>query len=92
VESDCVLGHEAAGIVLKVGEGVTDLVVGEFGIFSFSFLRGPFRPLGRRCCLRSVYRDRWGNPKSKRREVRKIGKEQGVRKEQKRTNTGKKQK
>lgn len=37
VESDCVLGHEAAGIVLKVGEGVNDLVVGEFfAISSFS--------------------------------------------------------
>jgi hypothetical protein len=30
VESDCILGHEAAGIVLKVGEGVDELVVGEF--------------------------------------------------------------
>lgn len=36
MESDCVLGHEAAGIVLKVGEGVKDLVVGEF-IFCFTF-------------------------------------------------------
>lgn len=36
MESDCVLGHEAAGIVLKLGEGVTDLVVGEFPQFFFS--------------------------------------------------------
>jgi hypothetical protein len=36
VESDCVLGHEAAGIVLKLGEGVTDLVVGEFPQSFFS--------------------------------------------------------
>jgi hypothetical protein len=35
VESDCVLGHEAAGIVLKVGEGVEDFVVGEFCCHSF---------------------------------------------------------
>jgi hypothetical protein len=35
VESDCVLGHEAAGIVLKVGEGVEDFVVGELLCFSF---------------------------------------------------------
>jgi L-iditol 2-dehydrogenase len=25
VEGDCILGHEAAGIVLQCGEGVTDL-------------------------------------------------------------------
>jgi hypothetical protein len=35
VESDCVLGHEAAGIVLKVGEGVNDFVVGESCNISF---------------------------------------------------------
>jgi threonine dehydrogenase-like Zn-dependent dehydrogenase len=35
VESDCILGHEAAGIVLKVGEGVDELVVGESYTFSF---------------------------------------------------------
>lgn len=29
VESDCILGHEASGVVLKLGEGVKDLVVGE---------------------------------------------------------------
>lgn len=29
VKGDCVLGHEAAGIVLKVGEGVTSLKVGK---------------------------------------------------------------
>ncbi|KAK8080995.1 hypothetical protein PG997_008813 [Apiospora hydei] len=29
VEGDCILGHEAAGIVLKCGEGVTDLDVGD---------------------------------------------------------------
>ena len=41
MESDCVLGHEAAGIVLKVGEGVKDLVVGEFFVMfllSLTFL------------------------------------------------------
>lgn len=41
MESDCILGHEAAGIVLKVGEGVKDLVVGESTFcftFSLSFL------------------------------------------------------
>jgi hypothetical protein len=40
VESDCILGHEAAGIVLKVGEGVDELVVGEscpFPVFLFFF-------------------------------------------------------
>lgn len=37
MESDCVLGHEAAGIVLRLGEGVTDLVVGEFCNLSFHF-------------------------------------------------------
>jgi hypothetical protein len=36
VESDCVLGHEAAGIVLKVGEGVKDFVVGELLCLFFS--------------------------------------------------------
>jgi hypothetical protein len=36
VESDCILGHEAAGIVLKVGEGVDELVVGKFYTFFFS--------------------------------------------------------
>lgn len=44
VESDCVLGHEAAGIVLKVGEGVSDLVVGEFG-FLFIFVSVYMPPL-----------------------------------------------
>jgi L-iditol 2-dehydrogenase len=29
VEGDCILGHEAAGIVLKCGEGVTNLKEGE---------------------------------------------------------------
>ncbi|KAK7957873.1 hypothetical protein PG988_012721 [Apiospora saccharicola] len=29
VEGDCILGHEAAGVVLKCGEGVTDLQVGD---------------------------------------------------------------
>ena len=29
VEGDCCLGHEASGIVLKVGEGVDELVVGK---------------------------------------------------------------
>ncbi|KAH0384468.1 sorbitol dehydrogenase, partial [Aureobasidium melanogenum] len=29
VESDCILGHEASGVVLKLGEGVNDLVVGD---------------------------------------------------------------
>ncbi|KAF1812253.1 GroES-like protein [Eremomyces bilateralis CBS 781.70] len=29
VEGDCILGHEAAGIVLKCGEGVTDLKPGD---------------------------------------------------------------
>lgn len=28
-EGDCILGHEAAGVVLKCGEGVTNLVPGE---------------------------------------------------------------
>jgi hypothetical protein len=28
VEGDCILGHEAAGVVLQVGEGVTDLKPG----------------------------------------------------------------
>ncbi|KAK8105095.1 canditate alcohol dehydrogenase [Apiospora kogelbergensis] len=28
VEGDCILGHEAAGVVLECGEGVTDLSVG----------------------------------------------------------------
>jgi hypothetical protein len=37
VESDCILGHEAAGIVLKVGEGVDELVVGESYTFFFVF-------------------------------------------------------
>ena len=30
VKGDCILGHEAAGIVLKCGEGVTNLKPGEF--------------------------------------------------------------
>jgi NADPH:quinone reductase-like Zn-dependent oxidoreductase len=42
VESDCVLGHEAAGIVLKVGEGVEDFVVGEFFVPFFLFSSCPF--------------------------------------------------
>ncbi|KAK4234067.1 alcohol dehydrogenase [Achaetomium macrosporum] len=29
VEGDCILGHEAAGVVVKCGEGVTDLKPGE---------------------------------------------------------------
>ncbi|KAK8033718.1 hypothetical protein PG991_003116 [Apiospora marii] len=29
VEGDCILGHEAAGVVLKCGEGVTDLKVSD---------------------------------------------------------------
>ncbi|KAI1378059.1 sorbitol dehydrogenase [Hypoxylon crocopeplum] len=29
VKGDCVLGHEAAGVVLKVGEGVTSLKIGD---------------------------------------------------------------
>ena len=28
VEGDCILGHEAAGVVLQVGEGVTNLKPG----------------------------------------------------------------
>jgi NADPH:quinone reductase-like Zn-dependent oxidoreductase len=28
VEGDCILGHEAAGVVLQVGEGVTNLKSG----------------------------------------------------------------
>jgi D-arabinose 1-dehydrogenase-like Zn-dependent alcohol dehydrogenase len=28
VEGDCILGHEAAGVVLKCGEGVTNLQPG----------------------------------------------------------------
>lgn len=42
VESDCILGHEASGVVLKLGEGVKDLVVGK----CLSFFR--------RCLLMSV--------------------------------------
>jgi D-arabinose 1-dehydrogenase-like Zn-dependent alcohol dehydrogenase len=30
VGGDCILGHEAAGIVLKIGEGVTSLKEGSF--------------------------------------------------------------
>jgi L-iditol 2-dehydrogenase len=29
VEGDCILGHEAAGIVLKCGDGVTNLKPGK---------------------------------------------------------------
>ncbi|RYP48512.1 hypothetical protein DL769_011192 [Monosporascus sp. CRB-8-3] len=29
VKGDCILGHEAAGVVLKCGEGVTDLKIGD---------------------------------------------------------------
>jgi len=29
VEGDCILGHEAAGVVLRVGEGVRDLKAGK---------------------------------------------------------------
>jgi D-arabinose 1-dehydrogenase-like Zn-dependent alcohol dehydrogenase len=29
-EGDCILGHEGAGVVLKVGEGVTDFQPGTF--------------------------------------------------------------
>ncbi|CAD0091926.1 unnamed protein product, partial [Aureobasidium vineae] len=29
VESDCILGHEASGVVLKLGEGVKDFVIGD---------------------------------------------------------------
>jgi len=57
VESDCVLGHEAAGIVLKVGEGVTDLVVGKSTFFVFVslifFVSLPFSSgegLSLKCC------------------------------------------
>lgn len=28
VEGNCILGHEAAGVVLKCGEGVTNFQVG----------------------------------------------------------------
>ena len=28
VEGDCILGHEAAGVVLKLGDGVKDLQIG----------------------------------------------------------------
>jgi L-iditol 2-dehydrogenase len=36
VEGDCILGHEAAGIVLQCGEGVTSLQPG----MSASSIRG----------------------------------------------------
>ncbi|RYP66716.1 hypothetical protein DL771_007649 [Monosporascus sp. 5C6A] len=29
VKGDCILGHEAAGVILKCGEGVTDLKIGD---------------------------------------------------------------
>lgn len=29
VQSDCILGHEASGVVLKLGQGVKDLAVGK---------------------------------------------------------------
>lgn len=32
-EGDCILGHEAAGIVLRCGAGVTNVVPGELVIF-----------------------------------------------------------
>jgi S-(hydroxymethyl)glutathione dehydrogenase/alcohol dehydrogenase len=43
----CVLGHEGAGIVLEVGDGVTDVVAGDHVILSFT-------PACRKCraCLR----------------------------------------
>lgn len=31
-EGDCILGHEAAGVVLKCGEGVTNILPGESAI------------------------------------------------------------
>lgn len=34
-EGDCILGHEAAGIVLKCGEGVTQLAPGECSIIMY---------------------------------------------------------
>lgn len=33
VRGDCILGHEAAGVVLKCGEGVTNLIPGKFKTF-----------------------------------------------------------
>jgi L-iditol 2-dehydrogenase len=35
VEGDCILGHEAAGIVLQCGDGVTSLKPGEQTILLF---------------------------------------------------------
>ena len=38
-----VLGHEGAGVVEKVGEGVTDLAPGDHVIFSFIYMCGKCR-------------------------------------------------
>lgn len=39
VKGDCVLGHEAAGLVLKCGEGVTTLKPGK-SAFQSALVRG----------------------------------------------------
>lgn len=36
-EGDCILGHEASGVVLKVGEGVNDLKTGKHPVISIGF-------------------------------------------------------
>lgn len=41
VESDCILGHEASGVVLKLGEGVRDLAVGEYFFLFGGFCSPP---------------------------------------------------
>jgi D-arabinose 1-dehydrogenase-like Zn-dependent alcohol dehydrogenase len=33
-EGDCIIGHEAAGVVVRCGEGVTDYQPGAFGVES----------------------------------------------------------
>jgi L-iditol 2-dehydrogenase len=33
VDGDCILGHEAAGVVLRCGEGVTEVQVGRWHCF-----------------------------------------------------------
>lgn len=33
-EGDCIIGHEASGIVLRCGEGVSDLKAGKFHLIS----------------------------------------------------------
>ena len=46
------LGHEAAGVVDKLGEGVADVAVGD-RVFGFSAEGRPKSLSGRECCPRS---------------------------------------